>query len=140
MSYPDQSFSLSILSRSPATVVKDFVETLLPALEPVEVLHNSTGLVMLPMQDTAKGTTFYVGEVLVASARVRLAGAEGYAACLGRDLTQALALALLDAACTAGCCRAEIAAFVQAQAAALEAEDLALQHQIEATRVELETF
>jgi alpha-D-ribose 1-methylphosphonate 5-triphosphate synthase subunit PhnG len=71
---------------------------------------------------------------------VRAAGAEGYAACLGRDLEQALAIALLDAACAGGREIDRIAAFVAAQAAAQAAADEELSRQVERTRVELETF
>ncbi|NTU84967.1 MAG: phosphonate C-P lyase system protein PhnG [Chloroflexales bacterium] len=140
MHYPEQPDYLSTLSRSPAAAVKDFAEELLPRLGAVEVLANRTGLVMVPMRDTAQGAAFYLGEVLLAEARVRVGDAEGYGACLGRDLTQALAIALLDAALTAGIHQERIAAFVQAQAAELAAAEQALSSQIEATRVELETF
>lgn len=140
MNYPEQADYLSILSRSPAAAVKDFAEELLPELGAVEVLENRTGLVMVPMRDTAQGAAFYLGEVMIAAARVRLGGAEGYGACLGRDLTQALAIALLDAALATGLHRERVTAFVQAQAADLTAAEQALDSQIELTRVELETF
>jgi phosphonate C-P lyase system protein PhnG len=94
----EQSFYLSTLSRSPASEVKDFVDLLIPRLGEITVLSNRTGLVMVPMADTAQGTPFYVGEALIAEAHVRIGQHEGYAACLGRDLEQALAIALIDAA------------------------------------------
>lgn len=136
----NQSDYLSILSRAPAQAVKDLAEALIPELGPIEVLRNRTGLVMLPMNDAVTGTTFYLGEVLVAEAHVRAAGAEGYAACLGRDLHQALAIALLDAAYAGGRATERIGAFVQAQAAALAEDDARLLHEVAATRVDLETF
>ncbi|MBC8078179.1 MAG: phosphonate C-P lyase system protein PhnG, partial [Chloroflexales bacterium] len=89
----EQAAWLSILSRAPADIVKQFADDLLPALGPIEVLHNRTGLVLLPMADTVTGTPFYLGEVLLAEAYVQLAEGSGYGACLGRDLEQALALA-----------------------------------------------
>jgi alpha-D-ribose 1-methylphosphonate 5-triphosphate synthase subunit PhnG len=136
----NQSTLLSTLARADAGAVKAFVEDLIPALEPISVLVNRTGLAMLPMEETVSGEAFYLGEVLLSEAHVRAAGAEGYAACLGRDLQQALAIALLDAAYAAGRDREHIAAFVAAQAAALDAADAALGQQVEHTRVELETF
>lgn len=139
-SYTRQEIYLGILSRSPADVVKEFADTLLPELGPVEVLANRSGLVMVPMQDTARGGAFYLGEVLVAEALVRLEAAEGYGACLGRDLVQALAIALLDAALVAGKQGERITRFVQEQALALETADHELRNAIERTRVELETF
>jgi alpha-D-ribose 1-methylphosphonate 5-triphosphate synthase subunit PhnG len=136
----EQSFLLTTLTHAPAEVVKAFAEELIPALEPIEVLHNRTGLVMLPMEETTKGELFYLGEVLVAEAHVRAAGYEGYAACLGRDHEQALAVALIDAAYSGAIARPAIEAFVEAQAAALAEADTELRRQVEETRVELETF
>lgn len=136
----NQETMLTVLCRAPAEAVKMFAEALLPELEQVEVLQNQTGLVMLPMRDTVRGELFYVGEALLAEARVRVAGAEGYAACLGRDLEQALAVALLDAAFAAGVARERIVSFAQAQAHAQADEDAALMRQVERTRVEMETF
>lgn len=135
-----QAELLSVLSRAPAALVKSLAEALLPHLAPVTVVQNRSGLVMLPLHEPVQGETFYLGEVLVAEARVRAGGAEGYGACLGRDLEQALAIALLDAAFSAGMARAEIAAFTREQAAALSAADEQLLRQVAATRVDLETF
>ncbi|MFZ6028879.1 MAG: phosphonate C-P lyase system protein PhnG [Chloroflexota bacterium] len=135
---------LNTLCQAPAGEVKDFVEGLLPALEPVGVVKNRTGLVMLPMREPVQGVQFYLGEALVAEAHVRLMSetgqAEGYAACLGRDQEQALALAIIDAANAAGLCQAEIAAFLERQALALQEADHTFLQQVEATRVNMETF
>jgi alpha-D-ribose 1-methylphosphonate 5-triphosphate synthase subunit PhnG len=136
----DQSELLSTLARADAGAVKSFAEGLLPGLEPVEVLQNRTGLAMLPMRENAQGASFYVGEVLLAEAHVRAAGVEGYAACLGRDLEHALALALIDAAHRAGVAGRAILGFAQAQAAALEAAEAELQREVGQTRVDLETM
>lgn len=136
----DQTELLSTLNRADADAVKSFAEDLLPELEPVEVLRNRTGLAMLPLREAAQGATFYVGEVLLAEAHVRAAGVEGYAACLGRDLEQALALALIDAAHRAGVGGAAILDFARAQAAILDAEEAELLREVERTRVSLETF
>jgi alpha-D-ribose 1-methylphosphonate 5-triphosphate synthase subunit PhnG len=135
-----QPYYLSILSRAPADEVKRFADELIPNLGPIEVLRNRTGLVMLSMTDSAQGARFYLGELLVAEAHVRLAMAEGYAACQGRDLEQALAIALIDAAVTANIAHAPIAAFVGSHADALDAADRELLAQVERTRVEMETF
>ena len=136
----DQNTLLSVLARANVDAVKACAEALIPKLEPISVVVNRTGLAMLPMEDTVSGEAFYLGEVLLAEAHVRAAGVEGYAACLGRDLELALAIALLDAAYTAGRDRARIAAFVAVQATALAAADAAFGQQVEQTRVALETF
>ncbi|MER3482332.1 MAG: phosphonate C-P lyase system protein PhnG [Meiothermus sp.] len=137
-----QSTWLTVLNRAPAEEVKAFAEGLLPELEPcgLEVLENRTGLVMLPGQDTAQGASFHLGEVLVSEARVKLGEVEGYTVCLGRDLEQALAVAILDAAMQGGPHTEQIATFVARQRAEQEAADLRLLRQVEATRVEMETF
>src|SRR5262245_14071578 len=127
----EQSTYLSVLSRSPAAVVKQFAEALIPALEPIEVLRNRTGLAMVPIRDTGQATVFYLGEALIAEAYVRAGDAEGYAACLGRDLEQALAIALIDAAVTAGIALEPIGAFIQIQTDALVEADRRLIEQVE---------
>lgn len=138
----EQGRWLSVLARAEAGAVKALAEELLPNLEllGLEVLENRIGLVMLPATDTAQGTRFHVGEVLVAASRVRLGGLEGYAACLGRNLEQSLAIAILDAALQGGWQAERIRAFVEREAARQSAEDAALARQIAATRVEMETF
>lgn len=131
---------LSTLARADADAVKLFAEALIPSLEPIRVLRNRTGLVMLPMEETVRGEVFYLGEVLVAEALVEACGATGYGACLGRDLEQALALALVDVAYRAEIERPQITAFVAAQAALLADVDAALLSQVARTKVDLETF
>ena len=135
-----QQHHLSILSRAPADEVKMFVDDLIPQLGSIEVITNRTGLVMVPMTDSAQGATFYLGEVLIAEAHVRVGLVDGYAACLGRDLEQALALALIDAALVAGVARRQIEPFIHAQADALDAAERSLIQQVDAPRVDMETF
>jgi alpha-D-ribose 1-methylphosphonate 5-triphosphate synthase subunit PhnG len=142
---------LSILSQSPVGAVKALAEEVLALLEaesanPVQVLQNRTGIVMLPYTDSVKGTKFHIGEVLMAEAHVRLnrpspsVPVEGYGACMGRDLQQALAIAIIDAALRANLHADAIHAFVSAQTALLQQADDTLMHKVEATRVEMETF
>lgn len=140
MSYT-QSDYLTILTHAPADTVKTFVEDVIPYLGEIDVLINRTGLVMLPYTDTSTGTHFHLGEALVSEAHVRIgSGAEGYAVCIGRDLQQALAVALLDAALTADIMAANIHTFIGEQQAAQQADDEQLLKQVEATRIEMETF
>ncbi|MDX2005467.1 MAG: phosphonate C-P lyase system protein PhnG [Meiothermus sp.] len=133
---------LSVLARADAKEVKAFAEGLLPTLEAhgLSVLENRTGLVMLPGTDTAQGARFHLGEVLVCESRVRLGSAEGYAICLGRDLEQSLAVAILDAALQGDLEADLILSFVRQQEEKLEAADLELRKLVEGTRVEMETF
>ena len=137
---PEQAIRLGVLTRAPADATKAFAEILLEQIDEIEVLRNRTGLIMLPMTEPAQGTSFYLGETLVAEAHVRLADVEGYGLCLGRDLEQALAVAIIDAAAEAAIARSDIEAFVAEQANRLAADDDLLLREVEATRVEMETF
>lgn len=138
--FQEQSEYLTILSQAPAEAVKEFTDTLLPELGAIEVLQNRTGLVMLSFTDTARGTVFHMGEVLIAEGRVHLEKQEGYGACLGRDLQQALALAILDAALQAGMKTQTILEFVEAEARRQHDQQQQMMCAVEATRVQMETF
>ncbi|MBX3015652.1 MAG: phosphonate C-P lyase system protein PhnG [Caldilineaceae bacterium] len=143
--FSEQTTYLSILTAAPAAAVKDFVEALLVRLPQVEVLTSRTGLAMLPMQDSAQEATFHLGEVLLAEAHVRVDEQDGYAACLGRDLEQAIAIAILDALLQGHTPPAlaeqpATQAFLARLAAQQASEEQTLLRKIEATRVELETF
>jgi len=134
------SSHLSILARSGAEAIKPFAETLIPLLGDVEVLKSQTGLVMLPMRDTAQGTAFHLGEALVSEAHITCGDIEGYGMRRGRDLEAAMAMALIDAALQSGVAIVECQAFLDAQQRTQAAEDHARLCQVEATRVDMETF
>lgn len=131
---------LSVLARADADRLKAFAEPLIPLLGEIAVMQNRTGLVMLPMQDTAQGTNFHLGEVLVSEARITAAGHEGYGMRRGRDLEAAMAMALVDAAVAAGVAGAACAEFIAAEGAAQARADHDRLCRIEATRVDMETF
>lgn len=135
----DHARRLDILARADAGALMALADRLLPGLGEVEVLQSRTGLVMLPMRDTVKGTDFHLGEVLVAEAHIRAGGIEGYGMILGRDLERAMAMAVVDAAATLGH-GPGIDAFLAREAEALAAADTARLCEVEATRVEMETF
>lgn len=135
----DHEHLLDVLARADADRLAALAEAVLPGLGPVEVVQSRTGLVMLPMRDTVQGTDFHLGEVLVAEAHIRAAGTEGYGMVLGRDLTRAMAMAVVDAAASLGQ-TPEIRAFLHREAALQSATDEARLREVEATRVEMETF
>lgn len=136
-----QGEALSILTQSPPEQVKSLAEDLLPELGDVHVLQSRTGLVMLPYVESAQGAVFHLGEVLVAEAHIQLPdGTQGYGMITGRDVTFAMAVAVLDAALTAGVMTEAINTFLHVQQQAQAAADDALLRQVEATRVEMETF
>lgn len=135
--------ALEVLARADAARLRDLGEALIPLLGAVEVLRSRTGLVMLPMRDTAQGRAFHLGEVLVAEAHVRSsrsAWVEGYGMRRGRDLEAAMAMALADLALALGPARDRVGAFLGDEAARqAEADDRAMR-EVEATRVAMETF
>lgn len=131
---------LSVLARADTERLKAFAETLLPQLGDITVHENRTGLVMLPMQDTAQGTNFHLGEVLVSEARIAASGQEGYGMRRGRDLEAAMAMAVVDLAIAAGVAHADCVAFVTREQAAQHQADHRRLCKVEATRVDMETF
>jgi alpha-D-ribose 1-methylphosphonate 5-triphosphate synthase subunit PhnG len=131
---------LSVLARADATRLKAFAEPLITDLGDIEVRENRTGLVMLPMRDTAQGVHFHLGEVLMSEARISAAGIEGYGMRRGRDLEAAMAMALVDLCVALGLRHDACVAFVEAEAQSQAAEDEATLKRVEATRVDMETF
>lgn len=137
------AFALDTLARSDAGELKNLAEIVLPEIGAIEVVSSRTGLVMLPFVDTVLNTAFHLGEVLVAEAQIRLGdhGAiDAYGAVIGRDLEQAMAMAVVDGALAAGIQTARIERFVADQAARQVEEDALRLRKVEATRVRMETF
>ncbi|WP_294927761.1 phosphonate C-P lyase system protein PhnG [uncultured Paracoccus sp.] len=135
--------TLEVLARCDRGRLAALAEAILPAVEstaPVEVLQNRTGLVMLPMRDTVKLVDFHLGEVLVAEAHLRHGAAQGYGMRSGRDLEAAMGMAVVDLALALGIETDRIAAFLARENEALKAADTLRMRQVEATRVEMETF
>lgn len=134
------SETLSTLARADGAALKAFGESLIADLGEIEVVHSRTGLVMLPLRDTAKGTAFHLGEVLVAEAQITSGGATGYGMRRGRDQEAAMAMALVDLAVARDIRADECRDFCAAQSEALAACDANTLRDIEATRVNMETF
>lgn len=128
--------ALEVLARCDATALKNLAETLLVEMGEIDVQLNRTGLVMVPMRDTVKGTDFFLGEVLVAEAQITSQGRQGYGLRAGRDLEAAMAMAVAEMALE----DARTKAFVAEQARKLATADHEFLCAIEATRVEMETF
>lgn len=134
----DHGAVLSVLARADAARIKAAAEALLPDLGEIEVLVSRSGLAMLPFRDTVEGTDFFLGDVLVAEAHIRVAGVEGYGMVTGRDLERAMAMAVLDAGRALGL--AAVTAFADGEAQAQAQADRERLRRIEATRVDMETF
>ena len=95
---------------------------------------------MLPMRDTAQGSVFHLGEVLVSEAHIRSEGKQGYGMRCGHDLEAAMAMALIDLAQAKGVDRDACQAFNGSEARALAEADRDTLRRVEATRVDMETF
>jgi len=131
---------LSTLARADAAELKAFAETLIADLGEIEVLQSRSGLVMLPMRDTAGGVAFHMGEVLVSEAHIRKGNAIGYGMRRGHDLEASMAMAIIDLALSTALRAEECADFCTQQARDLAEQDDALLRRVEATRVNMETF
>ena len=131
---------LGTLARADRGRLAAFAETLIPDLGEIEVLHSRTGLVMLPMRDTAQGVAFHLGEVLVSEAHIRSGDAQGYGMRRGYDLEAAMAMALVDLALGLGVASEACERFCKTETAELAAADTETLRRVEATRVNMETF
>ncbi|TCL08284.1 alpha-D-ribose 1-methylphosphonate 5-triphosphate synthase subunit PhnG [Shimia isoporae] len=131
---------LDALAKADPTKLKQFAETLIGDLGDIEVLHSRTGLVMLPMRDTAQGTVFHLGEVLVSEAHIRADAQEGYGLRRGHDLEASMAMALIDLAIKRGIQADICTKFCEAARHTQSAQDDATLRRVEATRVNMETF
>lgn len=132
--------TLSVLARADATQLKSFAETLIPDLGEIEVLQSQSGLVMLPMRDTAKGVAFHLGEVLVSEAHIRKGDVQGFGMRRGHDLEASMAMALVDLAMATDVRSLDCKTFCEVQANALQKSDEDVLRRVEATRVNMETF
>lgn len=132
--------TLSVLARADASKLKNFAETLIPDLGEIEVLQSQSGLVMLPMRDTAKGVAFHLGEVLMSEAHVRKGDVQGYGMRRGHDLEASMAMALVDLAMATDVRTSDCKAFCEAQAKEHQRADEGVLRRVEATRVNMETF
>lgn len=133
---------LSILARADGLAIKQLSETLIDDLGDIEVIQSRTGLVMVPMRDSVKGSEFHLGEVLVAEAHIQLKqlNSIGYGMIVGRDLEQAMAMAVIDAAFNANIQSNEISSFLKTAFELQSQEDHQRLCEVNATRVEMETF
>ena len=138
---PDHGTVLGVLARARPDRLKALAESALAELGPIEVIANRTGLVMVPLRDTVENVDFHLGEVLVSEAHITDgAGHVGYGMLTGRDLERAMAMAVIDLGIAARGMDDAIAAFIDSEQSHQRAEDEARMRQVEATRVEMETF
>lgn len=135
----DHGVMLGILARARPERLKALAETLLEEMGEISVISNRTGLVMVPMRDTVENVDFHLGEVLVSEAHIAdAAGNFGYGMVTGRDLERAMAMAVIDLAALDEA--PAITTFLAEERAHQAAQDTVRMRQVEATRVEMETF
>ncbi len=133
-----------ILAASPAAAVCALAEQVL-ARHADDAVHwiqaPRLALVQLRVAESVAETAFNAGDVLVAEARVDLAGAFGFGMVLGDDLAHAAALAVLDAASRLpGGLDAALTAAIATLGATLRAAQQRRFAISAATRVQFETF
>jgi alpha-D-ribose 1-methylphosphonate 5-triphosphate synthase subunit PhnG len=112
------------------------------SLHAVETLEPPrAGLVMGKVRESARRGLFYLGEVLVTEAKVRVAGAPGLGLLRGWDEEGAVDLAVIDAAERAGLKLPTpwLDRLIEAETA-LEGERATQRFAIEATRVDFQTM
>lgn len=137
----DHAAHLAILARARPERLTALAETLLDTMGDITVVTNRTGLVMVPMRDTVENVDFHLGEVLVSEAHIHdAAGHVGYGMITGRDLERAMAMAVIDLHLTSAGQNQTVTSFLAEEAALLAAQDDQRMRQVEATRVEMETF
>lgn len=137
----DHGAALGVLARARGEKLKAVAELLLKELGEIVVITNRTGLVMVPLRDTVANVDFHLGEVLVSEAHITdQAGHVGYGMITGRDLERAMAMAVVDLRLAAHGSNPAIAALIDSEREHQMAEDEARLRQVEATRVEMETF
>ena len=136
----DHASVLNTLARCDGEALKQFADALLETIEDIDVIENRTGLVMLPLRDTVQGTAFHLGEILMSEAHIRMVGQVGYGMRTGRDLEAVMAMAVVDAAWQAGYATDGIETFLKGQADAIAVTDTERLRDVEATRVNMETF
>jgi len=138
---PGHGEMLDILARARPARLKQHAETLLTTMGEINVIANRTGLVMVPMRDTVKNVDFHLGEVLVSEAHITdAAGHVGYGMVTGRDLERAMAMAVIDLSVAARGQDDATTSFLEQERVHLAAADDERMRQVEATRVEMETF
>ncbi|ODS51391.1 MAG: phosphonate C-P lyase system protein PhnG [Agrobacterium sp. SCN 61-19] len=137
----DHAATLSTLARARPEKLKAIAEIVLDRLAEIEVIANRTGLVMIPMRDSVENVDFHLGEVLVSEAHIRDAqGHVGYGMVAGRDLERAMAMAVIDLHLAIAGHDDAVARFLTEERSNALAEDDLRMRQVEATRVEMETF
>ena len=137
----DHSGALGVLARARPDRLKSLAEVLLTQMGTISVTTNRTGLVMLPMRDSVENVDFHLGEVLVSEAHISDAdGHIGYGMVTGRDLERAMAMAVVDLRLAAVPQDVAVDAFLTEEADHLAESGELRMRQVEATRVEMETF
>lgn len=88
-----------LLARAAADDVVELAEQIVAAAGlPTVLAGPDVGMVMLQVREPVAAERFHLGEVVVTSAEVDLAGARGWSMRLGRDRVATLAAAVCDAA------------------------------------------
>jgi alpha-D-ribose 1-methylphosphonate 5-triphosphate synthase subunit PhnG len=106
-----------------------------------DISAPEASLVMIKKRESAKGVLFYLGEMLVTEARVRIRGAIGLGIVAGYSFEEARSMAVVDAACAASLPEAaDWEALLEAEEAAIAAADEAEALRVARSRVAFESM
>lgn len=131
----------STLAVADDTSVRRLAERILAAAHEVEVVRPATAATMLiELTESVQHQPFYLGEVVVSEATVRVDGCRGDAVVIGHDLERALAAAVCDAAAEAGVLAEEVEDLVARTQAAVAASRTEESNAVASTRVSFEVI
>ncbi|CAM5539541.1 hypothetical protein TMEC54S_00031 [Thauera mechernichensis] len=139
---PPRGQWLRLWSALPAAPIKALADELAGRYQVEDMALAQSGLGLMPVTDSALGDTYFIGEIPLASAHVRLANAEsgqteGAATLVDDRAGVARALAILDAVLAAGWSGADAASqLLERGAAALDEQTRQRRALLSATRVD----
>jgi len=132
---------VSILAQGRRDVLAGLVARLVEAGRAETIRPASPGLLLATIEESAAGSRFHAGEVLVTTCEVRLDGVLGSAVILGFDEEKARDCAVLDAVLqTGGPEQDRLMQALREEQAAIAAAQRAEHELVEATRVRFDTM
>ncbi len=88
-----------LLIKDRSGLASDLAEEIRLRYPVVEVKPPQEGLTMIKLREQARNTLFYLGEILITEAKVRINGHSGLGLVCGNNSRLAADLAVIDAAC-----------------------------------------
>ena len=118
----------------------DMAKMICEQYEVIDIQEPRAGLVMVKMRESAKQSLFYIGEVLVTEAKVKVGDAFGLGIVREEEPVFARALAVIDAAYNGNFAPQEWATIFTNLSQRLETEQQQTKRSIERTKVQFDTM